>query len=72
MFQPKISFQASHQSGVNVTYSACAGSQDDTKVLLAKAEVSHLLDTVQKQQQQFLDLPNQLALEPTIPIPSLR
>ncbi|KAK7495901.1 hypothetical protein BaRGS_00012891 [Batillaria attramentaria] len=42
--------------------------QDDTKVLLAKAEVGHLLDTVQKQQQQFLDLPDQLALEPTIPI----
>lgn len=42
--------------------------QDDTKVLLAKAEVSHLLDTVQKQQQQFLDLPDQLAMEPTIPI----
>ncbi|XP_076462538.1 E3 ubiquitin-protein ligase TRIM23-like [Babylonia areolata] len=42
--------------------------QDDTKVLLAKAEVSHLLDTVQKQQQQFIDLPDQLAMEPTIPI----
>ena len=37
-------------------------------MLLAKAEVSNLLDTVQKQQQQFIDLPDQLAMEPTIPI----
>ncbi|CAL1536132.1 unnamed protein product [Lymnaea stagnalis] len=43
-------------------------TKDDTRILLAKPEVSHLLDTLQKQQQQFMDLPDQLALEPTIPI----
>ncbi|GFR85038.1 E3 ubiquitin-protein ligase TRIM23-like [Elysia marginata] len=42
--------------------------QDDTRILLAKPEVSNLLETLQKQQQQFLDLPDQIALEPTIPI----
>ncbi|XP_071116961.1 E3 ubiquitin-protein ligase TRIM23-like [Haliotis cracherodii] len=48
----------------------CEGAlqQDDTKVLLAKPDVNNLLDTIQKQQQQFLDLPDQLALDPTIPI----
>ncbi|BFY99158.1 hypothetical protein BsWGS_02199 [Bradybaena similaris] len=42
--------------------------QDDPKIMLAKPEVSHLLDTLQKQQQQFMDLADQIALEPTIPI----
>ncbi|XP_005107065.1 E3 ubiquitin-protein ligase TRIM23 [Aplysia californica] len=42
--------------------------QDDTKILLAKPEVGNLLDTLQKQQQQFMGLPDQIALEPTIPI----
>ena len=42
--------------------------QDDTKVLLAKQEVQTLLDTIQKQQQQFSDIPDQLPLDPNIPI----
>jgi len=42
--------------------------QDDTKILLAKPEVGNLLDTLQKQQQQFLGLPEQIGMEPTIPI----
>lgn len=42
--------------------------QDDTKVLLAKPEVSALLDTIQKQQSQFSDVPDQLPLDPVIPI----
>ena len=42
--------------------------QDDTKVLLAKPEVSVLLDTVQKQQQQFSDLQEHISLDPLIPI----
>ncbi|XP_013088787.2 E3 ubiquitin-protein ligase TRIM23-like isoform X1 [Biomphalaria glabrata] len=42
--------------------------QDDTKILLAKPELSNLLDTLQKQQQQFMDIPDQILLEPTIPI----
>ncbi|XP_059149286.1 E3 ubiquitin-protein ligase TRIM23-like isoform X2 [Physella acuta] len=42
--------------------------QDDTRILLAKPEVSNLLDTLQKQQQQFMDLPDHINLEPTIPI----
>ncbi|GFO23069.1 E3 ubiquitin-protein ligase trim23 [Plakobranchus ocellatus] len=42
--------------------------QDDTRILLAKPEVSNLLETLQKQQQQFMDLPDQIAMEPTIPI----
>ncbi|XP_041358678.1 E3 ubiquitin-protein ligase TRIM23-like [Gigantopelta aegis] len=48
----------------------CEGTlqQEDAKVLLAKGEVNKLIDTIQKQQQQFLDLPDQLALDPTIPI----
>ncbi|XP_052274357.1 E3 ubiquitin-protein ligase TRIM23-like isoform X2 [Dreissena polymorpha] len=41
---------------------------DDTKVLLAKQEVGTLLDTVQKQQQQFSDLQEHINLEPLIPI----
>ncbi|KAK3591157.1 hypothetical protein CHS0354_029004 [Potamilus streckersoni] len=41
---------------------------DDTKVLLAKTEVNTLLETVQKQQQQFSDLPEQLPLDPAVPI----
>ena len=42
--------------------------QDDTKVVLAKAEVMTLLETIQKQQQQFADLPEQLHLNPNVPI----
>ncbi|XP_033738589.1 E3 ubiquitin-protein ligase TRIM23-like [Pecten maximus] len=42
--------------------------QDDTRVLLAKSEVKTLLDTIQKQQQQFSEVPDQLPLDPTIPI----
>lgn len=42
--------------------------QDDTKVLLAKQEVNALVETVQKQQSQFSDVPDQLQLEPAIPI----
>ncbi|KAK0065981.1 E3 ubiquitin-protein ligase TRIM23, partial [Biomphalaria pfeifferi] len=42
--------------------------QDDTKILLAKPELSNLLDTLQKQQQQFMDIPDQILLEPMIPI----
>ncbi|XP_014784130.1 E3 ubiquitin-protein ligase TRIM23 [Octopus bimaculoides] len=42
--------------------------QDDTKVVLAKNEVNSLLDAIQKQQQQFSELPDQLPLDPTIPI----
>ncbi|KAJ8305349.1 hypothetical protein KUTeg_015894 [Tegillarca granosa] len=42
--------------------------QDDAKVLLAKAEVSTLMDTVKKQQQHFSEVPDQLPLDPTIPV----
>ncbi|XP_045158581.1 E3 ubiquitin-protein ligase TRIM23-like isoform X1 [Mercenaria mercenaria] len=41
---------------------------DDTKVLLAKPEVGVLLETVQKQQQQFSDLQEHITLDPQIPI----
>ncbi|KAL4235773.1 E3 ubiquitin-protein ligase trim23 [Mactra antiquata] len=41
---------------------------DDTKVLLSKPEVGSLLDTVQKQQQQFSDLQEHINLDPQIPI----
>ena len=37
-------------------------------MVLAKHEVNSLLDTIQKQQQQFSELPDQLPLDPTIPI----
>ncbi|XP_066298364.1 E3 ubiquitin-protein ligase TRIM23-like isoform X1 [Branchiostoma lanceolatum] len=42
--------------------------QDDHKVLLAKQEIRSLLDTVRKQQQQFSDLPEQLHMDPGIPL----
>ena len=49
-------------------FSKTVNLQDDTKILLAKPEVGNLLDTLQKQQQQFLGLPEQIGMEPTIPI----
>lgn len=42
--------------------------QDDTKVLMAKHDVQMMLETTQKQQQQFSDIPDQLPLDPNIPI----
>jgi len=42
--------------------------QDDAKVVIARQEVRSLLETVQKQQQQFTELPEQLQLEPVVPI----
>lgn len=42
--------------------------QDAAKVLLAKQDVKTLLETIQKQQQQFSDVPEQLPLDPAIPI----
>ncbi|XP_052776313.1 E3 ubiquitin-protein ligase TRIM23-like [Mya arenaria] len=41
---------------------------DDTKVLLAKTDIGVLLDTIQKQQQQFSDLQEHITLDPLIPI----
>ena len=42
--------------------------QDDTKVVLSKPEVITMVETVQKQQQQFSDLPEHIPLDPHIPI----
>lgn len=42
--------------------------QDAAKILLAKQDVKTLLETIQKQQQQFSDVPEQLPLDPAIPI----
>ncbi|KAK2191896.1 hypothetical protein NP493_43g05060 [Ridgeia piscesae] len=42
--------------------------EDDAKVLLAKAEVKTLSETVQTQQTHFAELPEQLQLDPNIPI----
>ena len=49
---------------------SCLGffRKDDTRILLAKPDVGNLLDTLQTQQQQFMGLPDQIAMEPTIPI----
>ncbi|XP_061179785.1 E3 ubiquitin-protein ligase TRIM23-like [Saccostrea echinata] len=57
-------------SQVSAVCHQCEGTlqQDDTKVLLAKHDVQTLLDTIQKQQQQFSDIPDQLPLDPNIPI----
>ncbi|KAL5015777.1 hypothetical protein ScPMuIL_005366 [Solemya velum] len=57
-------------SQISAVCQKCEGTlqQDDTKVLLAKPEVSALLDTIQKQQSQFSDVPDQLPLDPVIPI----
>lgn len=41
---------------------------DDTKVVLSKPEVIMMVETVQKQQQQFSDLPEHIPLDPHIPI----
>ena len=41
---------------------------DDAKVLTSQQEVKQLLNTVQTQQQHFSELPEQLHLDPTIPI----
>ena len=35
---------------------------------MAKLEVQRLIETVKKQQQQFADLPEQLNLDPNIPL----
>ncbi|CAG2248943.1 ARFD1 [Mytilus edulis] len=42
--------------------------EDAAKILLAKQDVKTLLETIQKQQQQFSDVPEQLPLDPAIPI----
>lgn len=42
--------------------------QDPAKILLAKQDVKTLIETIQKQQQQFSDVPEQLPLDPAIPI----
>ncbi|XP_048755798.1 E3 ubiquitin-protein ligase TRIM23-like [Ostrea edulis] len=57
-------------SQVSAVCHQCEGTlqQDDTKVLLAKHDVQTLLDTIQKQQQQFSDIPDHLPLDPNIPI----
>ena len=47
---------------------ASACFQDDTKVVLSKPEVIMMVETVQKQQQQFSDLPEHIPLDPHIPI----
>lgn len=42
--------------------------QDDSRVVTAKQEVQRLVESVKKQQQQFADLPDQLNLDPNIPL----
>lgn len=57
-------------SQVSAVCHQCEGTlqQDDTKVLMAKHDVQMMLETTQKQQQQFSDIPDQLPLDPNIPI----
>lgn len=57
-------------SQVSAVCHQCEGTlqQDDTKVLVAKHDVQMMLETTQKQQQQFSDIPDQLPLDPNIPI----
>ncbi|XP_064604249.1 E3 ubiquitin-protein ligase TRIM23-like [Liolophura sinensis] len=43
-------------------------AQENSKVIIAKQEVKTLQETIQKQQQQFSELPEQLSLDPAIPI----
>ena len=41
---------------------------DDARVLTSQQEVKQLLNTVQTQQQHFSELPEQLPLDPAVPI----
>nr|XP_054507588.1 E3 ubiquitin-protein ligase TRIM23 isoform X2 [Agelaius phoeniceus] len=42
--------------------------QDDCRVVLAKQEITRLLETLQKQQQQFTELADHVQLEASIPV----
>ncbi|XP_072426801.1 E3 ubiquitin-protein ligase TRIM23 isoform X3 [Chiloscyllium punctatum] len=42
--------------------------QDDCRVVMAKQEITHLLETLQKQQQQFTELADHIQLDASIPV----
>lgn len=42
--------------------------QDDARVILASHEIKAMLETIENQQQQFSELPEQLQLDPSIPL----
>ncbi|GAB6022411.1 E3 ubiquitin-protein ligase trim23 [Chamberlinius hualienensis] len=42
--------------------------QDDARVMMASHEIRVMLETIENQQQQFADLPDQLQLDPSIPL----
>lgn len=43
-------------------------SQDDCRVVLAKQEINRLLETLQKQQQQFTEMADHVQLDAGIPV----
>lgn len=42
--------------------------KDDCRVVLAKQEITRLLETLQKQQQQFTELADHIQLDASIPV----
>lgn len=42
--------------------------QDDCRVVLAKQEINRLLETLQKQQQQFTEMADHVQLDAGIPV----